>query len=88
MDTYGKFVYRLQLNVFDVNTATGRGNIANIEGRIDALLYDAEFTTTSYAVKYIRHTGWQDVITDYDYQAKKVVHSFTEYVLRVYTKSA
>jgi len=86
-DRYGKFLMQIQLNAFDLNNSTGIGNLRNIEERIDALLYEQNFATTTYEVKHIRHSGWTPVPTEYVKEGETIIHAFSDWELRVYKKS-
>jgi len=86
-DKYGKFLFAIQINAFDVNSDTGITNLQNITERIDALLYDQPFTTDSYAVKRIQHSGWSDMETPYLKNDIPILQYFSDWTLQVHKKN-
>ena len=84
VDAYGKFFMQIQVNVFDVNNSTGITNMDNIKARIDELLYDQRFSTASYRVGHIQHSGWQRIPTEYLKEGEIINHAFAEWMLRIY----
>ena len=86
-DKYGKFFFAIQINVFDVNSDTGLTNLQNITERIDTLLYDQPFTTTTYAVKRVQHSGWSDMETPYLKDDIPILQYFSDWTPQVHKKN-
>lgn len=84
MDEYGKFEMRVQFNIFELNVSNNITNARNIHERIDALLYQEVFTTTTYKVRGGAHSGWQSVPTDYEKDGEVVVQWLAEWTFSLY----